>query len=98
MSTPPRRPVDTRHCRIGFIGPPIERPALVLLLRPDGSVIVHNEADDVANEVRRDIDANYKHELAESGKTRKNSMGTSMMGMMGGMMGMPGGGMGGGMR
>ncbi len=81
----------------GFIGPPLDRPALTLLLRPDGSVIVHNEADDIANEVRRDIDANYKHEKAQSGKERKHSMGTSMMG--GGMMGsMPGGGMGGGMR
>ncbi len=82
----------------GFVGPPIERPALTLLLRPDGSVIVHNEADDIANEVRRDIDANYKHEIAQSGKERKHSMGTGMMGggMMGGM-GMSGGGMGGGM-
>jgi len=87
----------------GFAGPPIDRPALTLLLRPDGSVAVHNEADDVSNEVRRDIWNNYRHEIEQSTKKRKSSRGTGMMGMgmsMGGgmMQGMPGGGMGGGMR
>ena len=86
----------------GFVGPPIERPAIALLLRPDGSVAVHTEADDVVNEVRRDIDANYKHEMKESaaGKKRQSSTGMGMGGMMGGMGGMRGGGgmMGGGMR
>ena len=48
-----------QHLPSGIIGPPIARPALALLLRPDGSVALHNEADDEANEVRRDIDANY---------------------------------------
>jgi hypothetical protein len=87
----------------GFVGPPIERPTVTLLLRPDGSVAVHNEADDLINEVRRDIDANYKHEIKESGKKRERSTGVGMMGMgmmggMGGMGGMRGGGMGSGMR
>ena len=54
------------------------------------------------NEVRRDIDANYKHELKESGKRREEQHRMGMMGMgmgmMGGMGGMRGGGMGGGMR
>ena len=62
-----------QHLPAGFIGPPIERPAIALLLRPDGSVAVHNEADDVVNEVRRDIDANYKQEIKESGKKRESS-------------------------
>lgn len=81
----------------GFVGPPIERPAIALLLRSDGSVAVHTEADDIVNEVRRDIDANYKHELKESaaGKKRQSSTGMGMGGMMGGMGGMRGGGMGG---
>jgi hypothetical protein len=81
----------------GMVGPLIERPILSLLLRPDGSVAVHNEAEDFANEVRKDIKANYDHEIAESNKERKNSVGTGMMGMMGGMMGMMGGMGGGGM-
>src|SRR5262249_16875919 len=81
----------------GFVGPPVARPLLALVLRPDGTVIMHSEADDEANEIRKDIQNNYKHELAQSTKERKNSMGAGMMGgMMGRMMG-PMGGMGGGM-
>jgi hypothetical protein len=80
----------------GFIGAPIVKPALALLLRPDGSVVVHNEADDEANDVRKDIDSNYKHELSQSTKKRERSTGSGMMGMMGmmggsGMMGGRGG-------
>jgi hypothetical protein len=71
----------------GFIGAPIVKPSLALLLRPDGSVVLHNEADDEANDVRKDIDSNYKHELSQSTKKRENSSGSGMMGMMGGMMG-----------
>jgi uncharacterized membrane protein len=60
-------------------------------LRPDGTVVLHNEADDEANDVRKDIQNNYKHELSQSTKERKNSTGTGMMGMMGGRMGGMGG-------
>jgi hypothetical protein len=87
-----------QHLPAGMIGPPIERPAIALLLRPDGSVAVHTEADDFVNEVRRDIDANYKQEVKESGKKRESSTGMGMGGMMGGMGAMRGGGMGAGMR
>jgi len=81
----------------GFVGPPIDRPAVALLLRADdGSVVVHSEADDVANDVRNDIAKNYSHELNQSTKKRTNSMGMGMMGSM--QMRMMGGGMGGGMR
>ncbi|MGP0068373.1 MAG: hypothetical protein ACLQGP_32845 [Isosphaeraceae bacterium] len=85
----------------GFVGTPIERPALTVLLRPDGSVAVHNEAEDLANEVRKDIDSTYRHEIEQSNKKRKNSQGSGYSSMMGGGMmggGMRGGGMmGGGM-
>ncbi len=69
-------------------------------MRPDGSVAVHNEADDTANEIRKDIWNNYRHEIEQSTKKRKKSSGTGIMGMGGGsmMQSMPGGGMGGGMR
>ena len=67
----------------GFLGGPVERPGLALLLRPDGSVIVHNEAEDSANAVRKDIADNYKHELSMSKQVRKNSAGAGYMGMMG---------------
>ena len=76
-----------QHLPAGFVGPPIARPALALLLRPDGTVVLHNEADDEANEVRKDIDDNYKHELSQSTKKRESNMGMGMMGMMGSMMG-----------
>ena len=79
----------------GFVGPPIDRPVVALLLRKDGSVAVHSEANDITNEVRRDMDANYRQELKDSGKERKSSFGMGMMGM-GGMGGMMGGGMRGG--
>ena len=71
-----------QHLPAGFVGAPIVKPALALLLRPDGSVVLHNEADDEANEVRKDIDTNYKHELSQSTKKRESSMGTGMMGSM----------------
>ncbi len=68
-------------------------PAWAALLRPDGSLVVHNQADDVVNEVRKDIETNFRREIEESGKERKSSQGSSYMRMMGGMMGGMGGGM-----
>jgi hypothetical protein len=70
----------------GLVGPALQRPVLALVLRPDGSVMVHNEADDESNEVRKDIEANYKHEIAQSSKKRESSRGMGMGGMMGNMM------------
>ena len=84
----------------GFVGTPIERPALATLLRADGSISVHSQSEDEANEVRKDIDATYNREIEESGKKRENSQGSAYANMMGGMMGggmMGGGMMGGGM-
>ncbi len=85
----------------GFPGGMLDRPALTLLLRPDGSVMARTEAEDVSNEVRKDIDRNYSREIKESNKKRESSMGSgygSMGGMSsGGMMG-PGGMMGAGRR
>jgi hypothetical protein len=75
----------------GFVGPPIIKPALALVLRPDGSVVLHNEVDDESNDVRRDIQANYKEEIKRSSKKRESGTGMGMMGMMGG--GMMGSGM-----
>jgi hypothetical protein len=85
----------------GFDGSPIDRPVVALLLRKDGSVAVHSEANDVTNEVRKDIEANYNQEIKDSGKERTNSFGAGMRGMggmMGAMGGMRGGGMGAGNR
>ena len=78
----------------GMPGAALQRPALALLLKSDGSVMIHNEADDATNEVRKDIERNYAREIKDSTKERKNSMGSGYGGMMQMMMG---GGMGGGM-
>jgi hypothetical protein len=93
----PKNPVDGLYpLPGGMLGGPVERLGLALLLRPDGSVMVHNEAEDSGNAVRKDIADNYKHELSMSKQVRKNSAGMGYMGMMG-MGGMMGGGYGGGM-
>ena len=62
----------------GLIGPSIERPALPPCSGRDGAMVVHNQADDHSNEFRKDIEANYKHELDESNRTRsgENSQGS----------------------
>src|SRR4029079_13552209 len=70
----------------GFTGGAIERPALALLLRQDGSVLARTQPDDVTIEVRKDIERNYAHEVKESSKKRESSMGSGYGGMMGGMM------------
>lgn len=78
----------------GLVGPSIQRPAYAALLRRDGAMIVRTQADDLANEFRRDIDANYKYEKEQSSKKREKSQGSGYAGMMQQMMG----GMGGRMR
>jgi hypothetical protein len=82
---------------VGASGAPLDMPALSLMLRPDGSVLLRSQASDVPDTVRKDMDENYKREVKDSGKKRENSMGSAMgmyggMGGMGGMPGMGGGG------
>ena len=50
----------------GMVGSRFEVPALSLVIRDDGSVVVRNQARDLHDEVRKDMDANYKRELEES--------------------------------
>jgi hypothetical protein len=75
----------------GFLGGPLENPALTLLLRPDGSVLARSQADDFNDEVRKDIQRNYEREVRESSRKRENSLGTGYGGMMSGNPGMSGG-------
>jgi hypothetical protein len=89
-------PFGYQHLPAGFVGPPIPRAAIALLLQKDGSIIVRREADDEDNDVRKDIADNYDQEIKDSHKERQSGMGMGMMRMMGGGMGgMMGGGMGG---
>ncbi len=57
------------------VGGKLDVPALSLLLRPDGSVMVRNEAFDVVDTVRKDMKSNYDREIEESGKKRESSNG-----------------------
>jgi hypothetical protein len=68
---------------IGAGGAPIAMPATSLLVRPDGAVVLRNQADDLFDEVRKDTDANYKRELEESDKARESSQGGSYSSMAG---------------
>jgi len=79
----------------GFAGGALDRPALTLLLRPDGSVLARSQAEDINNEVRKDMERNYAREIKDSNKKRESSMGSGYGGMMGGY---GGGMMGGGRR
>lgn len=80
---------------VGANGAPLDVPALSLMLRPDGSVMIRNQAFDYSDPVRKDIADNYKRELEESGKARESSTGGMGGGGYGGMMGGSGGGYGG---
>ncbi|MGD0043762.1 MAG: hypothetical protein ABSE84_25715, partial [Isosphaeraceae bacterium] len=56
----------------GFAGGALDRPALTLLLRPDGSVLARSEAEDINNEVRKDMERNYAREIKDSTKKRES--------------------------
>jgi hypothetical protein len=62
---------------LGAGNAPLTVPATSLLVRPDGAVVLRNQADDLHDEVRKDTDANYQRELKESDKKRENSLGSS---------------------
>ncbi len=46
-------------------------PVLAMVVEPDGSVVVRSQSIDKTDEVRRDMDANYRQALDDSGKTRQ---------------------------
>jgi hypothetical protein len=60
----------------------LEVPAVSLLVRPDGAVMLRTQMADVSDEVRKDMDASYKRELEESSKKRDASMGSYGSSMM----------------
>lgn len=50
-------------------------PAVALVVRPDGAVVIRNMAFDESDEVRKTIESSYKRELDESGKERVSASG-----------------------
>ena len=87
ISTPTQIVLDTvggqQPLPSGFAGGSIDRPALTLLLRPDGSVMARSEPEDFSNDIRKDIKRNYTREIRSSNKKRKSSMGSGYGSMMG---------------
>jgi hypothetical protein len=82
------KPID----KVGATGAPLDAPAVALLLRPDGSVVLRGEYFDQPDTVRKDIEETYRRELKDSNDKKKRQ---SSFGGYGGMMGAPGGMMGG---
>jgi hypothetical protein len=68
----------------------LEEPAIALLLRPDGSVVVRDQAVDKHNGQMDEMEQTYKKAIKEAEKKDKKAP-AGMMGGYGGMMGGPGG-------
>ncbi len=55
------------------VGGKLDVPAVSLLLRPDGTVMVRDQSFDLHDAIRQDMEDNYDTELEESDKARENS-------------------------
>ncbi|WP_435017035.1 hypothetical protein TA3x_004622 [Tundrisphaera sp. TA3] len=58
---------------------PFVVPAVALMVRPDGSVTVRSQARDKADDVRRDMENNYRQAIKDSTKKREPNMMDGMM-------------------
>ena len=68
---------------IGVERNPFEVPALAMVIEPDGSVVIRSQARDRSDEVRKDMDTNYKQAIEDSGKKREPGGGSRMPGAVG---------------
>ena len=57
-----------------------EVPAVAMVVEPDGSVVIRSQAIDRADDVREDMDENYKQALKDSGKKREVGASSRMPG------------------
>ena len=51
-------------------------PAVAMVVEPDGSVVIRNQASDRSDEVRQDMEANYDQAIKDSGKKRERGNGS----------------------
>ncbi len=58
---------------IGAQGNRFDVPATTLLVRPDGSVVLRDQAADATDPVRKDIEDNYNREKEESNRKRADN-------------------------
>ena len=54
-------------------------PAMALVVEPDGGVVLRSQSRDIANEVRKDMDTNYRQAIEDSTKKREPASGSGMM-------------------
>jgi hypothetical protein len=52
-------------------------PAISLVVRPDGTVVVRNQANDLHDQVRKDMESNYKRGLKDLEKKKSESRGST---------------------
>jgi hypothetical protein len=76
---------------VGAAGAALDMPALSLMVKADGTVVLRSQVNDLQDTVRKDTASNYTREVKDSTKKRESSYGSGM-GMMGGMMRGKGGG------
>ena len=55
-------------------------PAMAMIIEPDGSVVIRDQARDRSDEVREDMESNYNQAIADSGKIREKGKGSRMPG------------------
>ena len=65
---------------IGIERNPFEVPAIAMVVEPDGSVVIRSQAIDRADEVRDDMEENYKLAIKDSVKKRAPGGGSKMPG------------------
>ena len=65
---------------IGVERNPFTVPAVAMVVESDGSVVIRDQARDRTDEVREDMDANYRQALADSGRVRTPGSGPKRTG------------------
>jgi hypothetical protein len=56
-------------------------PAMAMIVQPDGNVVIRSQALDFTDEVREDMEANYKQAILDSNEARKKGSGSRVGGM-----------------
>lgn len=56
---------------IGVERNPFTVPAEAMIVEPDGGIVIRTQAEDLSDDVRRDMESNYKQAISDSGKKRE---------------------------
>ena len=61
---------------IGLERNPFQIPAVALVVEPDGGVVIRSQATDKLDDVREDMETNYRQAIEDSGKKREKGSGS----------------------